>query len=232
MLNSQTNRKEKEKSIFHLEIQTDDDGNMHNRMFTYAALLNETYNKIEKDIVKPFMPIRQAVIYLGHLERDKYLQSKMLFELDFGYYTYQYKIMNISSIPYDEFLKDKETLVFAILGNFQSLDAVLVVDIIVESVLKYVDNIIERNELLIDILMLANLRKLSEVVEKIIKNNPKIMANNIDFTKFPLYLEGKLDGKEEIATTMLQDKMPIEQIMKFTGLTFEQITALQEKMSS
>ena len=62
------------------------------------------------------------------------------------------------------------------------------------------------------------------------------MSNNIDFTKFPLYLEGELKGelkgKEEVAEIMLRDNMPIAQIMKFTGLTLEQIQAIQEKITT
>ena len=58
------------------------------------------------------------------------------------------------------------------------------------------------------------------------------MSNNIDFTKFPLYLEGELKGKEKVTEIMLQDKMPIAQIMKFTGLTLEQIQAIQEKITT
>ena len=40
----------------------------------------------------------------------------------------------------------------------------------------------------------------------------------------------KLEGKEETAKAMLQDKMLVAQVMKFTGFTFEHIQILQEKI--
>ena len=183
------------KSVFHLEIQTEDDKNMPIRMLTYLALLNEVYNRQEKgETDKIFLRIRQVVLYLGNLERDKKLQSKMICERDFGDTIQKYKIINISQISYEEFLKDKETLVFAILGNFNSLDAVSVIDKIVELSLKFFENITDRNEFLADLLTLASLRELTAVVKENTKQNPKIMADNIDFTKTILFQEGEEEG--------------------------------------
>ena len=73
------------------------------------------------------MEIRQAVLYLGNLKRDKKLKSKMICKRNFGDNTYLYKIINISQISYKEFLKDRETLVFDILWNFNSLNALTVI---------------------------------------------------------------------------------------------------------
>ena len=90
-----------------------------------------------------------------------------------------------------------------------------------------------------DLATLGGLRKLKT---KII-HNPTIMALHIDIKDHEFYVEGKLEGKLEgelkgklkgelnkalaIGEAMLIDKMPIEQVVKFTGLTFEQIKALQ-----
>ena len=163
----------------------------------------------------------------------------MIFERNFGDTLHKYKIINISEIFYEEFLKNKETLVFAILGNFNSLDAVSVIDKIVEISLKFFENITERNEFLADLVTLATLRQLSETVKENIEQNPKIMAHNIDFTKTLLFvegekkgkLEGKLEGKLADAKEMLLDKLPISQIVKYTKLTFEQIQKLQNEIN-
>lgn len=203
---------------------------MPNRMLTYLALLNEVYNTQEKGKRKPFMPIRQVVLYLGNLKRDKKLKSKMIFERNFGDTLHKYKIINISDISYEEFFKNKETLVFAILGSFNSLDAVSVIDKIVEISLKFFENITEHNEFLADLVTLATLRQLSEVVKEHIEQNPKIMAHNIDFTKTLLFVEGEKKGKLDTGRNMLEKGYTIFQVQDVTGLTFEEIQKLQDEL--
>ena len=39
--------------------------------------------------------------------------------------------------------------------------------------------------------------------------------------------EGKLEGKKENALNMLKDGLPIEKVAKYSGLSIEQIKALQ-----
>lgn len=46
--------------LLQLEIQTIDDMDMVNRMFLYAALLNEHYKNLYEDL-----PIKQIVLFLG-----------------------------------------------------------------------------------------------------------------------------------------------------------------------
>lgn len=58
------------------------------------------------------------------------------------------------------------------------------------------------------------------------------MPFDIDITQTPTYQEGKLEGKLTTATAMLIDKMPIAQIIKFTGLTLAQINALQAELDN
>ena len=82
-----------------------------------------------------------------------------------------------------------------------------------------------------DLATLGGLRKLKT---KII-HNPTIMALHIDIKDHEFYTEGELNGELKgelkkalaIGEAMLLDKMPIEQVVKFTGLTFEQIKSLQ-----
>jgi hypothetical protein len=91
--------------IFHLEIQTDNDDTMLERMLLYAALLYEKYK----------IPVKQAVLYLG---RATNAEANMVTKKDIGYFSYQYALINISQIDYKVFLKFPKTLVFAILANF------------------------------------------------------------------------------------------------------------------
>ena len=61
------------------------------------------------------------------------------------------------------------------------------------------------------------------------------MPFDIDFRDTPTWRkatqEAELKKELEIATTMLIDKMPIAQIAKFTGLTLEQIQALEKEIN-
>ncbi len=64
------------------------------------------------------------------------------------------------------------------------------------------------------------------------------MPFDIDITKTPTYQAGKEEAEQKaeqeklaIAEAMLLDKMPLEQVVKFTKLTLLQITALQIKLS-
>ena len=78
----------------------------------------------------------------------------------------------------------------------------------------------------------AILRELENEINILI---PTVMPFEIDFRDTPTWRkatqEAKLEEKFEIAKTMLLDKMPIAQIAKFTGLTLEQIQALEKEIN-
>jgi hypothetical protein len=42
-------------------------------------------------------------------------------------------------------------------------------------------------------------------------------------------MEGKMEGKMELARNMLADREPLEKIIKYTGLSQDQIESLQTK---
>lgn len=222
-----TKLKEKE-ALFHLEVQTDEDPTMLNRMVTYLALLNEKF--YDKDKEEPLL-IKQIVLYLG---RNDVIKSEMPRIRDFGYFIYEYKLINISDIPYQKFLENKETIIFAILGNFLGTQNVEVVNEIMEESRKYFANNADFNEFVVDLATLAELRSLAGAVV-LNYNNHKSNTNmpiDIDITETYFYKQGEQRGKLEeklaVAKVMLSDEMPIEQIIKFTGLSLEQIQDLQK----
>ena len=59
------------------------------------------------------------------------------------------------------------------------------------------------------------------------------MPFEIDYKDTPTWrkatLEAQLKEKFDIAKIMLIEKMPIEQVAKFTGLTLEQVQALEKE---
>lgn len=151
----------------------------------------------------------------------------MPFEKAFISFTYRYELINISEIDYKDFFGSKNTLIFAILGNFNGNTNVQVISEIVEESMLFFLQKEELAEFLTDLITLSILRKLEKEVRLYCNQLPKIMALNIDITEHPLYQEGELKEKLAIATTMIIDKMPNNQVVKFTGLTLEQVQALQ-----
>lgn len=221
--------KDKE-TVFHLEIQTGNDNTMLNRMLTYLALLNERHYEKKRKIPLFF---KQILLYLG--KKESAGKCTMPSKKDFGSFVYEYQLIDITKISYKDFLTNPEMYVFAILGDFEGKDESTVVDEIAEKAAKHYKTKEYLKEFVTDLATLGGLRKLKT---KII-HNPTIMALHIDIKDHEFYVEGKLEGNLEgelkgelnkaltIGEAMLIDKMPIEQVVKFTGLTFEQIKSLQ-----
>lgn len=85
----------------------------------------------------------------------------------------------------------------------------------------------QKEEFVADLITLSKLRKLEKEVRLNYNKLPKIMALNIDITETLLYQEGELKKQLAIAGTMVFKGYNIIEIQDITGLTFEQIKALQ-----
>jgi predicted transposase/invertase (TIGR01784 family) len=57
------------------------------------------------------------------------------------------------------------------------------------------------------------------------------LKNSLDYAEKKGKEEGKMEDKIEIALNMLKDKMPIEVVSKYTGLSIEQIIQLTNKIN-
>jgi hypothetical protein len=201
--------------ILHLEIQTQNDVDMLKRMYLYSALLFEKYD----------LPVKQIVLFLG---TDKETKSTMVSEKDFGYFTYCYKLLNISNIPYKKFLKNKDTLVFTILGKFERNQLLKVLGEIIKKAQTNFSKE-ELGELLLDLEIFGKLRNLEQEIQTL---TPQLMPFDIDWSDIPSIkkaeLKGELKAKLEDAKAMLLDNLPVAQIAKYTKLSLEQIVELQE----
>ena len=202
------------KEVFHLEVQTKEDTKMVQRMYLYSAFLYNEY----------VMPVKQVVLYLG--------DNKTPNDADLGYFDYKYKVIYIKEIPYESFLNDSENLVFAILADFGEDNLKTVLKNIFKTASKYFTNNKNFAELAQNIEKLGKLRELENEINILI---PTIMPFDIDFRDTPTWRkatqEAKLEAEFAIAKAMLIDKMPIVQIAKFTGLTLEQIQALEKEIN-
>lgn len=203
-----------QKKVFHLEIQTADDPKMLARMLLYAGFLYDDYG----------VPITQVVLYLGN--------NKTLNKANIGGFNYEYKVIYIKNLSYETFLKSKDTLAFAILGGFGIYSLETVLKDIFKSAEKFLITGKDLLELQQDIEKFSTLRGLEKQVKLLM---PKIMPFDIDITKTPTFqageLKGKLEEKLAIAEALILDGLPLEQVMKFTGLTLLQITTLQLELS-
>ena len=179
-------------------------------MLMYAAFLYNEY----------VMPVKQVVLYLG--------ENKTANEAYLGYFDYNYKVIYIKEIPYESFLNDSENLVFAILADFGEDNLKTVLKNIFKVASKYFTNNKNFAELAENIEKLGKLRELENEINILI---PTIMPFDIDFRDTPTWRKAQLEEKFATAKAMLIDKMPIAQIAKFTGLTLEQIQALEKEIN-
>jgi hypothetical protein len=83
--------------------------------------------------------------------------------------------------------------------------------------------------LVIDLEIFGKLRNLQEEIKIF---NPTVMPFDIDISDIPSIVEATLKGKLEDAKAMLADNLSISQIAKYTKLSIEQITELQENLKN
>jgi predicted transposase/invertase (TIGR01784 family) len=202
------------KEVFHLEVQTKEDIKMIQRMYLYSAFLYNEY----------IMPVKQVVLYLG--------ENKTPNQANLGYFDYNYKVIYIKEIPYESFLNDSENLVFAILADFGEDNLQTVLKNIFKVASKYFTNNKNFAELAENIEKLGKLRELENEINILI---PTFMPFDIDFRDTPTWKKAKQEGVQEtefaIAKTMLIKGFNIIQVQDATGLTLEQIQALEKEIN-
>ncbi|GAB6066272.1 hypothetical protein JCM9492_13650 [Aquifex pyrophilus] len=162
--------------IYHLEIQSTDDPDMHLRMAYYFLLIYENYKKIPK----------QAVIYVGEAPLRRMKDSVSLGNLKFSY-----KLIDLNALDCTPFLESPEPSdwIIAILCRIPKEKEVLK-----EILLRFSRLPKEKREIYLEMLFhLAHLRpqRLNLLVE--LKKEVH-MPITIDLEKDPLYKEGLEKG--------------------------------------
>jgi predicted transposase/invertase (TIGR01784 family) len=203
------------RSLLHIEIQSKEDKQMLKRMYMYSALL---YDKFD-------LPVKQVVFSL--LEK-----TQMQNTLDMGYFAYSYKLVSLYEIPYKEFLKEKETLVFAILGKYERQELLNVLKNIIKTAQNKKMSKEEIRELILDLEILGKKRNLEKNIKILI---PTLMPLDISLYDSPSFREaiekGKIEGKIETAKAFLiLGKNTLEEIAQATGLPLEQIQKLTQEV--
>ena len=158
--------------IIHIEIQNNNDKNMHLRMLRYLSDIAFSYSEYE---------IIQYVIYIGKEKcsiKDRYINKNINF---------RYNLIDMKKIDCSYFLNSNkpEMIVLAILCDFQDRDKQKVVNeiLIKLKALSKNDNLFKKNVEILNVL--STNRDLEEELKKGVE-----MLRDIDLTKTPLYKLG------------------------------------------
>jgi len=171
-----------QEKLLQIEVQTEDDATMLERMLIYAGLIYEQHKK----------PLKQIVLYLGRTIDAK--SKKMLSDIDMGYFTYKYKLINISEIDYHKFLDAPETLPLAILGKYEPKNIKNVLKTILEKSKSFLRTNAQFAELQINLEIIAQLRNLQEEVKQL---TLKLMPVTIDPSQTSFFEKGFEKGIEK-----------------------------------
>jgi predicted transposase YdaD len=172
--------KEGNEFILHIELQSQNDRNMLERMILYYALLWNIYR----------LPVMQFVIYIG----DK--RMNMNNSLSHFNVFYMYNLLDMKEIPCDEFLSQDigEAVVLSVLCDMKGRNR----EEFIKMMLKRLQEIDKESKLLFEkhvkqVSVLSRLRGLEEIFKKEVESMPV----TIDISKDVFYIEGKKEGIRE-----------------------------------
>lgn len=212
-------KKNSQTEIWHIEEQTQEDKNMLERMLKYFALLYDKYKT----------PVYQVVLYVGD---DRTITSKMQNKAKVGFFVFQYELINLSQIPYKDFLETPETLPFAILGKYKPENLPEVLKNIGKKSKNFLRTRAEFVNLIDALLILSKKRNIENQVKNLIST---FMPIDIDYKDTETFKEGKMEGikegKIETAKALLiLGKNSLQEIAQATGLPLEQIQKLAKEI--
>ncbi len=187
-------------SVFHLELQTQNDKNMPFRMLEYYLLLKQRY---------PDKTIKQMVLYVGDGKPNmqNYLETDKL--------KFSYEIRDIKDIECKELLESDslEDKILAVLCKVEDFETYIFS--LIDELLKLSEK--QRADYIRKLLIALNYRpKLKEKLVTILEERDMPLTITEEMMKNdPFFKKGKEEAKKEIAKNMYFElKMPIEQIAK------------------
>ncbi len=203
-------------SIFHLELQTQNDKNMPFRMLEYYLLLRQRY---------PDKPIKQMVLYVG----DGRLNMPSSLETD--NLRFSYEIRDIKDIECKELLESDslEDKILAVLCKVEDFEEYIYV--LTKELLKLPEK--QRADYIRKLLIALNYRpKLKEKLTFILEERKMPLTITEEMIKNdPFFKKGKEEAKKEIAKKMyLELNLSIKQIAEILDVSIEFIEkAINEK---
>ncbi len=219
--------KQGEKIVYHLEFQTDNDAEMLERMYIYAAFLY----KIHKTTLKQF------VFYIG----DK--KSNMKTHLRAGDSTHSYTIISMKDIAANVFLASDipEEVLLAILCDFGTEAPDAVIEGIFNKICAISESQIKTLRHLRQLQVLAKLRQKEDVIKELIQKNniymldfEQLVTTDEFFIKGELKgkAEGKAEEKETMVYAMLKRGLDLSLIADISELPLKVIKAMQKEQKS
>lgn len=193
-----------EKFILHLELQSDNDPKMLDRMAEYHSLMNLKYH----------LPIIHYVVYLGRAKFN--MPTKLPKELQFeGFHVYNYQDYDAS-----HFLKSEhpEEVMQAILSKYKNPDEML--DKIIQRIFKLSQHKNEQVRYFNQLRIYTKLRKLDNLLSQKIETMPITFDENLEEDiyyqkgKVKGKIEGKQEHKEEVIIALLNEGLETDFIAK------------------
>ncbi|MFC5412300.1 hypothetical protein ACFPMF_23445 [Larkinella bovis] len=169
----------RESYILHIEIQTADASDMVYRMLEYAAMLLRKHKLL----------VRQYVFYIGEG------RAKMPVLLETGLLTYGYTLVNLSDIPYRQFMdSDKpEELILTVLANLEQEKPREVINYILQKLRHRAPDHFQLGKFIRQLEILSQLRNFQSIVSE----EAETMAHGFDITIDRLYIKGREEGIKE-----------------------------------
>ncbi|MGA0560511.1 hypothetical protein ACO2Q8_27855 [Larkinella sp. VNQ87] len=170
---------DQEPYILHVEIQTTDTPDMIYRMLEYAAMTLRKYKLL----------VRQYVFYIG----DGH--AKMPVQLNIGTVRYSYTLINLSEIPYLQFLNTNqpEELILTVLADFQREKPREVIGEILQKLHRLAPDHLQLGKFIRQLEILSQLRNFQSIVTE----EAETMAHGFDITIDRLYIKGREEGIKE-----------------------------------
>ncbi len=206
--------------LLQLEFQLVDEAT--NRMLEYRAIL---YRKYE-------LPVRQYVLFLSDTV------PTMSTRIEQENLVFAFHLVRISQIDYQLFLSsDKaDEVVFAVLGNFGNTNSQQAASQILERLTQTSPDSLELSRHLQQLRILANLRKLSPLIEQIMESITNYIKEEDDyFFKKGERIgkqEGLLEGKQEAILKFLKDGiLTTKQLASYFDVSEEFVEKLRQQIN-
>jgi predicted transposase/invertase (TIGR01784 family) len=212
--------------ILHLEFQVANDREMHYRMLEYKSMLLRKYE----------LDVQQYVFYIGNAK------MRMKNEISLTKLKYSYQIVDLSEIPYEQFLEanEPEAIILGILGNFGESKETEVITKLLNRLKTVPLETSERSKYVVQLEILSSLRNLqTEVIHQI----GKIMALKYNIKEDLRYKEGLEDGLEKgveegklaerkklIIQLLKSGKLSAQEIAESLEVEFAEVEAIQKEL--
>jgi len=197
--------------LLHLEFQTENDNKMIYRIGFYHGLAWFKYQK----------PIRHVVIYLG---KGK---PKMRTQLTDDEVFSGFDLINVYQLNTETLLSSQvpEVILLAFLSDFEPERREAILRLTINRLKDSSKSKSELSKYMEQLIILARLRNFGKETIKIIRDMPVLYDVETDY----LYIEGREKGAEDFVIRALEKGKSYDEIIDFTGLTFEEIEIIDTK---